>query len=148
MDDGDWVDAGGDGSNPFLTTDPFEEGPWGPTGNSTIDNMTMLEIVGSGGTNNWLRKGARDLIAAYLNASFGLNYPYDTATILADWAALSGSVSGLQTFHAKYSAANELGCPIGAPALLVSDGSTGGFLPALLVAGPALIRHRRRRAAA
>ena len=114
VDDPDWTDAGGAGTNPFVTTDLFSTGPWGPSGIASIDTKTMLQIVGSGGGNSWARKAARDLVAAYLNASFGLGYPFSTATILADWdAAVDAGTSGFRAFHDKYGPANELGCTIG-----------------------------------
>jgi len=155
--DPDWVDAGAAGTNPFVTTDHFSDGPWGASGLS-IDNKTMLELVGTGGGSSWPKKAARDLIAAYLNASaLGSDYPEDLATILSDWAdAVSGGTSGFQAFHTKYSALNQLGCPFGnsAPAALVSasDAPTLGLLVAmlsvlvLLVAVPGWGRARRVKA--
>ena len=110
--DSDWTAHGGVGTNPFTTTTVFDTF-FTATGTSAVDNMTMLQIVGTGGTSNWARKAARDLIAAYLNASFGLQYPYTTSTILSDWSvAVTSGTSGFQAFHDKYSAANMLGCPI------------------------------------
>ena len=109
--DPDWVAAGGAGFNPFVTTDTFASF-FTPTG-TDIDTTTMIGIVGTGGTENWVRKAAREVIAAYLNASFGLDYPYTTATIAADWtAAVAGGTAGYRAFHAKYSVANQLGCSI------------------------------------
>ena len=108
--DPDWTAAGGLGFNPFVTTDVFTSF-FTPTGNATVDGMTMLGIVGSGGGTSWEQKAARDLIAAYLNASFGFGYPYSTATILADWATAVSS-GDFAAFHTKYAAANELGCPL------------------------------------
>ena len=112
QNDPDWTAHGGTGTNPFVTTDlltPF----FTATGDSSVDGQTMLSIVGSGGGSDWAQKAARDLIAAYLNASFGLQYPYSTATIVSDWnTAVAGGTSGFQAFHAKYSVANQLGCPI------------------------------------
>ena len=114
LNDPDWVNAGGAGTNPFKQSDTFISF-FPSTGNSTVDNMTMLQIVGSGGTNVWPRKAARDLIAAYLNSSFGagINYPYSTSQILADWNAdrVLGT-AGFQAFHAKYGAANAIGCSL------------------------------------
>jgi len=110
--DADWTAHGGVGTNPFVTTDQFTSF-FPASGNSFVDNANMITIVGSGGTNSWPRKAARDLIAAYLNASFGIGYPFSTATIDADWlTAVAGGTAGFQTFHAKYSVANELGCTI------------------------------------
>jgi len=135
--DPDWTSHGGAGTNPFKTTDKFNSF-FLPTGNNTVDNMTMLQIVGTGGTNVWARKAARDLIAAYLNSSFGtLNYPYTTTTILADWAtAVAGGNAGFQAFHDKYSVANQLGCTIGnsvpAAALGPANEASLGLLVAIL----------------
>ena len=112
FNDPDWVSHGGVGFNPFVTTDLFTSF-FPASGNSFVDNAQMITVVGSGGTNSWPRKAARDLIAAYLNASFGIGYPYSTATIDADWlTAVAGGTAGFQAFHAKYSVANELGCTI------------------------------------
>ena len=137
--DEDWGDAGGVGVNPFVTTDTFISF-FPSSGDATVDGMQMIDIVGSGGTNNWARKAARDLIAAYLNASFGIDYPYSTATILADWnTAVAGGTAGFKTFHAKYDAANNLGCPIGAPAL------AGILIPLLPVSATGMLAYARRR---
>ena len=144
LNDPQWTAAGGAGTNPFVTTDAFASF-FPSSGDATIDGLRMIDIVGTGGGDSWVRKAARDLIAAYLNASFGIDYPYTTATILADWnTAVAGGTAGFQTFHAKYSVANELGCPIGAP---VSGGlSLASLVPAVLaVGGGRLIRSRWRR---
>jgi len=123
-------------AQPYVTTDLFSSGPWGPSGISSIDNKTMLQLVGTGGGSSWPRKAARDLVAAYLNASYlGGAYPYDLTTILNDWAtAVSQGTSGFQTFHSIYSAANQLGCPIGASAPAAAVGPAGGSTLGLLVA--------------
>jgi len=108
----DWGAHGGVGFNPFVTTDTFISF-FPSSGDATVDGMTMIEIVGSGGTNVWPRKAARDLIAAYLNASFGIDYPYGIPTILADWnTAVANGTAGFKIFHTKYDAANNLGCPL------------------------------------
>jgi hypothetical protein len=146
----DWQSHGGASTwNPFVTTDKFNSF-FLATGNITVDNMTMLEIVGSGGTNVWARKAARDLIAAYLNSSFlGSAYPYSTATILADWAtAVAGGTAGFQAFHAKYSAANELGCTIGNDTTVTLAAPNSGLLALASVVpiiGFGVLRRRRRR---
>ena len=33
---------------------------WVDSGNATVDNMTMIQVVGSGGTKSWPRKAARE----------------------------------------------------------------------------------------
>ena len=132
VDDPDWTAAGGDGTNPFVTTDLFSSGPWGPSGIASIDNKTMLQIVGSGGGSSWPRKAARDLVAAYLNASFGMGYPATTTEILDDWAdAVALGTSGFRAFHDKYAALNELGCTIGASAPVAASASSGAASLAL-----------------
>jgi hypothetical protein len=134
VDDPDWTDAGGDGTNPFVTTDLFSTGPWGPSGISSIDDKTMLEIVGTGGGNSWARKAARDLIAAYLNASFGIGYPATVTEILDDWAdAVALGTSGFRDFHDTYGAFNELGCTIGASAPVAASAPAGAAALALML---------------
>jgi hypothetical protein len=39
----------------------------------------MMDLVGTGGGSDDAQKAARDVVAAYLNASFGMNYPFTTA---------------------------------------------------------------------
>ena len=134
VNDPDWVSHGGAGTNPFVTTDLFSSGPWGPSGISSIDNKTMLQLVGTGGGSSWPRKAARDLIAAYLNASFGINYPYTLQEILDAWAqAVIDGTSGFQDFHATFGAANQLGCPIGSSAPAAAYAPAGGASLGLLV---------------
>jgi hypothetical protein len=136
VDDPDWSDPG---NNPIWTGQVFDTF-FQPTG-TQIDDLTMLEIVGTGGTNQWARKAARDLIAAYLNASWGLAYPVTTTEILADWAdALDADPAyGLREFHLEYSAYNELGCSIGEPA------PVGILIPFLPVTATGLLAYLRRR---
>ena len=70
------------------------------------DNRTLLEIVGIGGGPDFENKAKRDMIAALLNAVDGeVSYPYTVAQILADFNS-----GDFEAFHAKYAAANELGC--------------------------------------
>jgi len=82
----------------------------------SICNLPMLDIVGSGGTDDWVLKAARDAIAAVLNSAHaGVNYPASVATIQSDWYdalhlyITSGDTSGLQAFHTTYAAYNQLG---------------------------------------
>jgi hypothetical protein len=72
----------------------------------------MLQIVGTGGGSDPVRKAARDLIAAYLNASAGLNYPFTTAQLLAKWNdAIAPGGYSFTDFHNEVAPANQLGCP-------------------------------------
>jgi hypothetical protein len=90
----------------------------GPDDFSSICESTMLEIVGSGGGSDWVAKAARDAIAAGLNATHGgVEYPVELIEIQNEWAAAlttycdSGETdtSGLEAFHTKYAAFNEIG---------------------------------------
>lgn len=118
--------------NPYNTTSTFPS-----SGNSftlinglgSISGVTLaaggtrfIDIVGTGGTDDWPRKAARSFIAAYLNATyFGSGskaYKYDAATVLTEWnSAVTNGTAALQAFHLKYDAANNAngGCPIGTP---------------------------------
>jgi hypothetical protein len=89
-----------------LTSDTFTSF-FTSSGNTTVDQMTILEIVGSGGTNGWPRKAARDLIAAYPQCVVPRIRLYvRTTTILSDWAtAVAGGTSGFHAFHLKCAAA-------------------------------------------
>jgi hypothetical protein len=146
VDDPDWTDAGGLGTNPFIHTTLFNDffTPYVP-----LNGKTMLEIVGTGGGSQWYRKAARDVVAAYLNASFGTGYPYTTTQIEDMWtdAVNAGDNSGFRQIHEDLGAANELGCTIGADGALVitSDAGIGGLLLAGFLAGGKLYGRRRRR---
>ncbi len=125
----DWLASGGAGWNPFNWTTPFNDffASYEPLGE--VDMMTLL-IVG-GGPNDY-QKAARDLVAAYLNASWGMNYPYTTGELTAMWADMVVS-GGFMSLHLELDAANNaygMGkCPI--------DANNGGkvyqlFLPIIL----------------
>jgi hypothetical protein len=45
----------------------------------------MLDLVGTGGGSSPARKAARDVVAAYLNSSFGLTFPYTPVQVSALW---------------------------------------------------------------
>ncbi len=80
--DPDWTVAGGVGTNPFIHTMFFNSFF---TSHPDLNPLTMMDIVGTGGGENPVRKAARDVVAAYLNASFGMNYPLDTTEISSLW---------------------------------------------------------------
>ena len=110
MNDPQWTANGGNGNNPFIHTTLFNDFF---TDHSALDGLTMLEIVGTGGGNVPARKAARDVVAAYLNSSFGLNYPFTPAEIAAKWtAAVAGGNSALNALHLELAPLNEAGCPI------------------------------------
>jgi len=121
ISDPDWITSGGQGANPYNHTDGF------------CDYFGCNS--GDGGENMWyyvnpnlwpnasdsFDKAARSLVAAYLNASWGVNYAYSIDELLAMWSdSLSnGDYAGL---HSDLDAANNGywqfnggdGCPISA----------------------------------
>jgi hypothetical protein len=113
--DPQWTAAGGAGDPPFIETTLFNNFFTSYPG---LDGKTMLDIVGTGGGSNWYEKAARDVVAGYLNSSFGLAYPYTTTQISTMWtnAVNTGDDSGFMQIHTDLGAANMLGCQIGSPA--------------------------------
>ena len=109
--DSQWTFYGGAGTNPFTTTTLFNSFF---TAHPSLAGMTMLDIVGTGGGNAWPRKTARDVVAAYLNASWGMNYPYIATQVYGMWAAAvaDGTNQAFSDLHSLLAPANELGCPI------------------------------------
>jgi uncharacterized repeat protein (TIGR01451 family) len=112
--DAQWTAAGGVGNPPFIQTTLFNNFF---TPHAFLNGRTMLDLVGTGGGPNPVRKAARMLVAAYLNTSFGLSYPFSTAQLSAAWTAAvnDGSPAAFQALHLLLGAANELGCNIGNP---------------------------------
>ncbi len=76
---------------------------------STLSGLTMLDIVGSGGTSDWVLKAARDLVAAYLNESaFPAQFPAASlASLATSWynaltvynSSGGTDTSALEAFH-------------------------------------------------
>ncbi len=111
VDDPDWDAVINNGTtNPFLTTTLFES--FFPDPGNATNGLTMLDIVGTGGGSNPVRKAARDLVAGYLNASTGMDYPFTLPELIAKWNdAIAPGGYSFQDFHLEVAAANELGCP-------------------------------------
>jgi hypothetical protein len=113
--DPDWTAHGGVGTNPFTTTTLFDSffTPYSGQFGST-SGKTMLDIVGTGGGSKPANKAARMVVAAYLDASFGLNYPYTTNQITTMWtnAVTTNTSAAFMDVFNKLGAANNLGCPI------------------------------------
>jgi hypothetical protein len=115
------------------TTNPFY---WGTMFNSFFTphadlNGRVMYKLGSkadgtidanGGTA--AQKAARMLVAAYLNAAFGLNYQYTTTQLKTMWtnAVANGNFS---TLHTQLDTANNAGCTIPALGSLGSGGYLG-----------------------
>jgi len=111
VNDPDWTAHGGVGTNPFIHTTLFNSF-FAPQ--SSLNGLTMFDIVGTGGGNAWPRKTARMVVAAYLNASFGIEFPYTTTQISNMWAnaVAANTTAAYQSVFDNLSAANNLGCPI------------------------------------
>ena len=107
--DPDWTVAGGSGTNPYIHTTLFNDFF---TSHPDLDGLTMMNLVGTGGGPNPVRKAARDLVAAYLNASFGMNYPLDTTELHNLWdAAVTTGVPTFSDLHNMLDIYNNLGSP-------------------------------------
>jgi len=109
--DPDWTDAGGEGSNPYIWTTPFNSFF---TSHPDLDDLTMMDLVGKGGGNNDVRKAARSLVAAYLNASFGMNYPLTPGELSSLWTAAvdDGSDEAFMALHLELDEYNNYGCDL------------------------------------
>jgi hypothetical protein len=108
--DGDFIPPNG---NPFAHDTLFNDFF---TSHDDLAGLTMFELVSTGGGPNPVRKAARDLVAAFLNASHsGVNYPYTTAQLTAMWdtAVADGGDQAFIDLHGDLNEANELGCQIG-----------------------------------
>jgi len=110
--DPEWTAVGGAGNPPFIQTRLFNTFF---TPHAFLNGKTMADIVCTGGGPNPVRKAARDLIAAYLNSSFGLAYPFTPSQLSAMWTAAvtNGSSAAFMSLHNTLDAANNLGCNIG-----------------------------------
>ncbi len=112
--DAQWTAAGGAGNPPFIQTTLFNSFF---TPHAFLNGRTMLDLVGTGGGPNPVRKAARSLVAGYLNAAFGLGYPFTTAQLSAAWTAAvtAGTPAAFLALHIQLDEANNLGCDIGNP---------------------------------
>ena len=91
-------------------------------GNGTL---TLLEAISAeiktSKNNGWFAALARHAVAAYLNASYGLNYEFSTAYILSEtekvfeknYTNRNAANAAAQALHTKFRIANERVCPIG-----------------------------------
>jgi len=107
VNDPDWK---GQGTNPFTHETAFNTvfAAHPPT-----DGMVMFNFVrGGGGPLPW-RKAGRNVVAGYLNASYGMNYPYTPQQIVQMWADAVNGTRSFMDVHQTLGKANNLGCPIG-----------------------------------
>jgi hypothetical protein len=106
VNDPDWE---GDGTNPFIHTTLFNDF-FNLYTDSRLDGLTMIDLVGTGGTNDSARRAARDMVAAYLNESaFGGSFPAASLQDLIDmwYAAVQGGDGALDDFHSLVSGWND-----------------------------------------
>ena len=107
------------------------------TGVASLDGLTLIDIVGTGGGNDPARRAARSLVAAYLNAlADGVAYDYTTAELEALWtAAANGGSSALNALHADLDEKNNLGADLcGFPETEPLEASAVGIASLALVA--------------
>jgi hypothetical protein len=102
VNDPQWVLSGGAGFNPYIWVTFFNDffAPY-----DGLNGFDMMTLVGNGGGPDDFQKAARDLVAAYLNASWGMNYPY-TLTQLKDMWATAVSTGDFMSLHLTLDAAN------------------------------------------
>jgi hypothetical protein len=105
--DPDWNPPNG---NPFYHGTEFNSffSSW-----SSLDGLTMIELVSKGGGKDDARKAARSLVAAYLNASHAdVDYPLTTTELTSLWDdAVDGNIEFID-LHLQLDDYNNLGCEI------------------------------------
>jgi hypothetical protein len=105
--DPDWE---GENTNPFTHETAFNSVFASHPG---TDNVEMFSFVRRGGGPRPWRKVARDIVAAYLNASYGMNYPFSPQELVQMWADTVSGATSFAEVHSLLDEANNLGCPIG-----------------------------------
>jgi len=101
--DAQWLASGGAASgNPYIHLTQFNDffTPY-----AGLSGFNMFSLVSTGGGSDDFQKAGRSLVAAYLNASWGMNYPYSTADLQAMWDAAVASGDFL-SLHKLLDAAN------------------------------------------
>jgi hypothetical protein len=114
ISDPDWIASGGDGANPYNHFDGFCN--FFGCGDGNTEDMWHFVNPDLWEVNDDFHKAARSLTAAYLNASWGMAYPYTTGELVTKWNGGSPA-DGLLTLHIELDAANNApigGCPISA----------------------------------
>jgi hypothetical protein len=105
VDDPDWVSSGGVPFNPYIHTTDFDVFFGGP---ASAGDMWYYVNPDQWSVNDDYHKAARSLTAAYLNAAWGMNYPYTTTELKTMWAAAVSSGDFL-ALHSLLDAANNSG---------------------------------------
>jgi len=103
--DPDWI---GVNKQPFIHDTNFCEFFGGCIGEKSMYSFIQMqagELAGWDAQSSF-NAAARSLVAAYLNASWGMNYAYSTTQLEAKWAAAVSNREDLQKFTAELDAAN------------------------------------------
>lgn len=106
VNDPDWVYGG---VNPFIHTTLFNDF-FDVLTDARLDGKSMMDLVSTGGTENWAIKAARDMVAAYLNESaFPGSFPATSLGALEDmwYAAVDDGDAGFEAFHTLVSGWND-----------------------------------------
>jgi hypothetical protein len=101
------------GNNPYVHNTDFA--PFFTATGTSVDDLSMFELVDKGGGKDPERKAARDLVAAYLNASHpGVDYPFDTTQLEEMWNAAveANTDAAFMDLHNTLDDANKAGCPL------------------------------------
>jgi hypothetical protein len=102
--DAQWLASGGNAAgNPYIHYTEFHDEFAG----NVAGTLTMFDLVNTGGgSDNW-RKAARSLVAAYLNVSWGMAYPYELQDLKNAWAdAVAAGDAALLELHSELDTAN------------------------------------------
>ena len=88
--------------NPYIHTTLFNDffNTYGG-----LSGFDMFDLVSTGGGPDDFQKAARSLVAAYLNSSWGMNYPYTTGELDAMWTDAVNNGT-FQALHEELDAAN------------------------------------------
>jgi hypothetical protein len=112
MPDPQWGASGGANTNPYIWSTPFNSffTPY-----AGLNGFDMMSLVGTGGGSDDYQKAARDLVAAYLNSTWGMAYAYTPGELETRWANAVAS-GDFMSLHLLLDAANNApgGCPISA----------------------------------
>jgi hypothetical protein len=148
--DAQWA-VGCGGTSPFKSSDPFCGAPLNLFDcHPDVQDSTMKALLCTGGGSNWAQKAARDVIAAYLNASCGeVAFGMTPSAVAALWnAAVAGGIT-FESVHNTLAALNDPTpldeCPLGRvriPTLVRAGTEDGQTEPASESQGSALELYR------
>jgi hypothetical protein len=112
--DPDWYAHGGEGANPNIWIYGFNTFF---TPMPELAAATMMSLLDQEGQVEEYEKAAGALVAAYLNASWGMAYPYTKEELAAKWdtAVQTGNFFDLRR-ELEHANEGEAGCPISAVA--------------------------------